>query len=125
MSAQEARAAAPRRVREFHEPFFGRGAGCAGEEDWDFAGEEELPCPQHAIEQIDESLIHNLRERLPHGLAQDRVVANQLIIRVVHQLEDVLLPSQNGEKGRCLLEDVLQARTFELKHFEQAIALDL
>jgi hypothetical protein len=74
LSAQEARAAAPRRVREFHEPFFGRGAGCAGEEDWDFAGEEELPCPQHAIEQIDESLIHNLRERLPHGLAQDRVV---------------------------------------------------
>ena len=67
-----------------------------------------LARPVDLIEQFDEPLPRDLRQRLDHGPAQDLPMANQLVVGRIHHLEDVLRAAEHHDEARGLVKQFPQ-----------------
>ena len=62
----------------------------------------------HVVEQLTEPLIFSLRNSFTQRLAEYATVADQLQIRAVHHLKDVVRATEMSEERRRLLEKIRQ-----------------
>lgn len=68
-----------------------------------------------SVKQLKKALACDFRKRLPHRLAEDIPVADQLVVGVVRQFEDEVRPAANGHEARRLLHQRAKAPTLLLQ----------
>ena len=88
--------------------FLERRAGLALEQDRDALADVRLARLEHPVQQRDEALGGNLRQRVGDRAADDVAVPDELVEGGIGQLEDVVRSAQHGHEAGGVLEELAQ-----------------
>src|SRR5690242_5307778 len=97
--------------------------GRAVEQNSLFSADEGHSCRQHLIEDLDESLMPNFGQRFNERLADDVAPADHVVIRLVHELEDVIRSAQHREERRRETKYFGESCSLDSERVEQLLAL--
>jgi len=104
-----------RLVDEVDEALLRLAARRAHEQHGHLTADDGLAGGQHLIEQGEESLVAHLGECISDGQADQVAMADELVVAVVGELEDVMPAAEDGEEGGRLLEDGGEPRALDLQ----------
>jgi hypothetical protein len=100
-----------------------RRAGGALEQHRRLAAHPRLPRLPHALDQLVEALPADLGDRLEQRLADHVAVPDQLVVRLVDEVVDLLRPAEDDDEARGAAEHVGQAGPLHLERVEEPLAL--
>ena len=101
-------------VDEVHEAAIERFVAGPAQQRRHFATVERLAGAVDVVEDFEKALAFDLGDRLAHGFSDDVALADDLVIQLVGQLEDMIRAAQRTDERGRLFDDGRQLQAFRL-----------